>query len=74
MDKFLELYKKLQYEKRSLAMHLEHDCVADWYLFVEHTDSNTIVFEGQHYDLNRLGCNAYVKLYDWFEETFEYMV
>ena len=73
MEKLLKLYSKLQAEKQSLQLDLEHDKIANWTLQIFHGDSETIVFEGQHIDLDFLGSQDYVALHSWFLDKFEYL-
>lgn len=72
MKKLLKLYNKLQAREQSLQLVLEHDKFMDWTLLIFHRDSETIVFEGQHTDPDFLCTQAYVALYNWFLENFEY--
>lgn len=73
MEKLLKLYDKLKAEKQSLQLDLAHDKIADWTLQIFHGDSQTIIFEGQHLDLDFLGSQAYVDLYNWFLDEFNYL-
>lgn len=73
MERLLKLYSKLQREKQSLQLDLEHDKITDWTLQIFHWESETIVFEGQHNDLDFLGSQAYVALYSWFLDKFDYI-
>lgn len=73
MEKLLKLYSKLQAEKQSLQLSLGHDKVSDWFLEIRHNDSKTVIFDGQHIDLDFLGSQAYVALYSWFIDEFEYI-
>ena len=69
MDKLLKLYREIQTKKQSLQLTLDHDKFDDWTLLIYHGDSKTIVFDGQHADIDFLSSQAYVALYNWFYFT-----
>ena len=72
MEKLLKIYSKLQ-EEQPLQLNLKHDKIAYWTIQIFHEDSQTIIFEGQNYDLDFLGSQAYIALYSWFLDKFEYL-
>ena len=73
MEKLLKLYSRLQAEKQSLQLILEHDKVADWYIQIYHGDSETVIFVDTHVDLDFLSSQAYIALYNWFLDKFGYL-
>ena len=73
MNLLLVLYEKLQAEKQSLEITIGHNKVADWSIEIIHWDSNTIIFNEFDCNIELLSSKAYIALYEWFLDKFEYM-
>lgn len=73
MDKLLKLYEKLQAEKQSLEITIGHNKVANWGIEIIHWDSDTVIFNEFDNNIELLSSKAYVALYEWFLDKFEYM-
>lgn len=73
MDKLLKLYEKLQAEKQSLEITIGHNKVANWGIEIIHWDSDTVIFNEFDNNIELLSSKAYVALYEWFLDKFEYI-
>lgn len=71
IERLLQYYEKLHFEKQSLCLELSHEKIMDWNLWICHQDSNTVIFHENSPSLNLLSAKAYVALESWAREYVE---
>lgn len=68
LERLLKFYKACQYQRQSMQLTLEHDKFADWFIEIEHRDSDTVIFSENDASLNLLCAKAYIALEEWARE------
>lgn len=68
MENLMKLFKAYSKIKQSLVIEINWDKTADWYVYIEHRDSKTIIFDENWASLELVCARAFEKLVEWGQE------
>ena len=68
MKNLTKLFEEYANIKQSLILNITWDKIADWCVYIEHQDSNTIIFDENGVSLELVCAKAFIKLAEWGEE------
>lgn len=68
MESLIKLFKAYSKIKQSLVIEINWDKTADWYVYIEHRDSKTIIFDENWASLEFVCARAFEKLVEWGQE------
>ena len=67
MENLIKYFKALQREKQSLKISIEYNKICDWYVWIYHEDSKTLIFDEEGTSLTLLSNKAILELKNWAE-------
>ena len=68
MEKLMKLFKEYANKKQSLVLDISWDKVANWSIYIEHRDSETVIFDESYASLEYVSARAFEKLVEWGQE------
>ena len=68
MEKLMKLFKEYANKKQSLVFDISWDKINDWSIYIEHRDSQTVIFDENYASIEYASARAFEKLVEWGQE------